>query len=237
VKAPSNAVTESLENFYYKAIYQVLQTPANYAHKANELKRLKAKIIRLHSAQRHGILLDNGETERMLGEDLSIHHFIQAIRRKKARSIAHIYDKEGSLHTILADIRRRFAAHMRQKYDHIPIDQACIGRMVECGMKKIPSEAHAPLEEPIDMDELLREIKKGKPNKVPGQDGISLDFFKKTIDLTQRDLLTIMNNMYIEGEITVNQKYGIIICIPKTTHPTTIEEYRPLTLLNTDYNC
>ena len=55
------------------------------------------------------------------------------------------------------------------------------------------------------MDELLRAIKKGKPNKAPGQDGISLDFFQKTIDLTKRDLLTIMNNMYIDGQITENQ--------------------------------
>jgi len=44
-----------------------------------------------------------------------------------------------------------------------------------------------------------------------------------------------MNNMYIDGEITNNQKHGILVCIPKTTHPTRIEEYRPLTLLNTDY--
>ena len=56
---------------------------------------------------------------------------------------------------------------MRQKYDHIPIDQACIDRMVDCGMKKIPSAAHAPLEEPIDMDELLHAIRKGKSNKAP----------------------------------------------------------------------
>ena len=70
------------------------------------------------------------------------------------------------------------------------------------------------------MDELLRAIKKGKPNKAPGQDRISLDFFQKTIDLTKRDLLTIMNNMYIDGQITENQKRGILVCIPKTTHPT-----------------
>jgi len=49
--------------------------------------------------------------------------------------------------------------------------------MVDCGMKKIPSAAHAPLEEPIDMDKLLRAIRKGEPNKATGQDGISLDFF------------------------------------------------------------
>ena len=121
----------SLENFYYKAIYQALQTPDNYAQKATESKGLKAKVIRLHSAQRYGILLDNGETDRMLGEDLSIHHFIQAIKRQKARSITHICDREGTLHTSAADIRRSFVIHMRHKYDHIPIDQASIDKLVD----------------------------------------------------------------------------------------------------------
>jgi hypothetical protein len=122
---------EALGNFYYKVIYQALQTPANYARKATELKRLKAKIIRIHSAQNHGILLDNVETDRMLGEDLSIHHFIQAFKRQKARTISHIYNQEGTLHTTAVDIRRSFATYMRHKYDHIPIDQASIDRMVD----------------------------------------------------------------------------------------------------------
>jgi len=224
-----------LENFYYIVIYQVLQNPANYVHKATELKSLKAKIIRLHIGKCHGILLDNGETDRMSGEDLSIHHFIEAIKRQKARSITHIYEQEGKLHTSASDIRRSFTTHMRHKYAPIPIDQASIDRMVDCSIKKIPTAAHASLEEPIEMEELRRAIRKGTPNKAPGQDGISLDFFKKTIYIIQRDLLTIMNNMYIGGEITDNQKHGILVCIRKTTHPNRTEDYRPLTLLNTDY--
>jgi hypothetical protein len=48
-------------------------------------------------------------------------------------------------------------------------------------------------------------------------------------------MLDIMNDMYKDGEITDQQKYGIIECIPKQGHPTCIEDYRPLTLLNTDY--
>jgi hypothetical protein len=46
-------------------------------------------------------------------------------------------------------------------------------------------------------------------------------------------MLDITNDMYKEGEITDKQKYGTIVCIPKQGHPTRIEYYRPLTLLNT----
>jgi hypothetical protein len=43
-------------------------------------------------------------------------------------------------------------------------------------------------------------------------------------------------NTYMEGQITDRQKYGIIVCIPKQAKPTRPEDYRALTLLNTDYN-
>ena len=122
--------------------------------------------------------------------------------RDKKHSRSHTCDREVTLHTSAADIRRSFVIHMRHKYEHIPIDQASIDRLVDFGMKQIQTAAHAPLEEPIDMGELLRAIKKWKPNKAPMQDGLSLDLFQKTIDLTKRDLLTIMNNMYIDGQIT-----------------------------------
>ena len=41
--------------------------------------------------------------------------------------------------------------------------------------------------------------------------------------------------MYCDGIITDTQKRGVIVCIPKPPHPLTPNEYRPLTLLNTDY--
>jgi len=44
-----------------------------------------------------------------------------------------------------------------------------------------------------------------------------------------------MNDMYRDGKITDQQNYGIIVCIPKQGNPTRPEDYRPLTLLTTDY--
>ena len=44
-----------------------------------------------------------------------------------------------------------------------------------------------------------------------------------------------MNDTYKDGKITDQQKYGIFVCIPKQGNPTRPVDYRPLTLLNTDY--
>lgn len=106
---------------------------------------------------------------------------------------------------------------------------------MNCGLKTLPAAAHTILEEPITMDELLTAIRNRKTGKVPGRDGISLEFFKKTWESSKEEMLAVMNNMHQDGIITANQKHGIIVCIPKTLSPTRVDEYRPLTLPNTDY--
>jgi hypothetical protein len=45
-------------NFYYNAIYQLLQAPENHVQKSTALKRLKAKIVRLNSVHQQEILLE-----------------------------------------------------------------------------------------------------------------------------------------------------------------------------------
>jgi len=103
----------AMENFYYSAIYQVLQAPANHVQKATTLKRLKAKIIRPHSIQQQGILLDNGDPDKIVGEELSIHNFISAIQQKKhARSLKSMI-KRGPY----TSHRRKFCAHLQRTCD------------------------------------------------------------------------------------------------------------------------
>jgi hypothetical protein len=62
-----------------------------------------------------------------------------------------------------------------------------------------------------------------------------LEFFKKSWETIKEDFIEIANEMYYADLVTDQQKYGIIVCIPKRPHPTKVEDYRPLKLLNTDY--
>jgi len=103
-----------------------------------------------------------------------------------------------------------------------------------CGLKTISSAANKVLEESITMEELLKAEKQGKPNKAPGQDGICLELINKTREMTKYELLEVMN-MYRDEIISDEQNQGILVCLAKNPDPTRIEDYRPLTLMNTDY--
>ena len=68
----------AMEHFHYTAIHQALQALINQAKKGTVLKHTKAKTIRLHSQQQR-ILLIYGDSDSLLGEDISVHHYITAI--------------------------------------------------------------------------------------------------------------------------------------------------------------
>jgi len=91
------------------------------------------------------------------------------------------------------------------------------------------------MEVPLSMEELHRANKQGKKGKSPGFDGISHDFFQAMWDFVKGDMLKVFSHMYMEEGIETSPKHGIIICLPKHGNPLTTADYRPLTLLNSDY--
>ena len=54
-------------------------------------------------------------------------------------------------------------------------------------------------------------------------------------DIIKNELLDIINVMYLEGVVSEAQKHGHIVCLPKIVFPAHPENYRPLTILSSDY--
>jgi hypothetical protein len=47
--------------------------------------------------------------------------------------------------------------------------------------------------------------------------------------------MDLFSQMFVPGNLTEQQKRGVVVCIPKTTRSSQPSDYRPTTLLNTDY--
>jgi hypothetical protein len=85
--ATHNRDRKEMENFYYDLIYQVLRDPSSQENIATTLRKLKAKIVRLHSIHQRGVHLDTEDKDRILGEELTIPHYLKSWKRKMARTI------------------------------------------------------------------------------------------------------------------------------------------------------
>jgi len=106
-----------MEEFYYKAIYDVLQGTAQHAHKTTMLKKLKTKLICLNNKHRQRMMVGIGDQDRMKGENPSLHQIIKARKRQRRRMIQQIRDEQGMTHTTTMAIIKAFAKHFLTNFN------------------------------------------------------------------------------------------------------------------------
>ena len=91
------------------------------------------------------------------------------------------------------------------------------------------------LESPFESTEIYRAIQAGGRKRAPGDDGLNREFFSHNWAIIKDDLCEVINQMLWAGNISQQQKRGVIVCLPKAQGNQTPKDYRPITLLNSDY--
>ena len=98
-----------------------------------------------------------------------------------------------------------------------------------------PARYAEQLEQPISSEELLAALCAAARRKSPGIDGMSLEFYTANWETVREELLILLNYMFLNKHISPRQKHGILACLPKSTNPSTLDDYRPISLLTTEY--
>jgi len=101
---------------------------------------------------------------------------------------------------------------------------------------KLSEDSKNNLDKPISKAEILASLKDLKFNKTPGLDGLPVEFyvvfFHDIIDL----LLDCYQYSFDQGVMSSSQRNGVITLLPKKDKdPFFVTNYRPISLLNTDY--
>ena len=85
-------------------------------------------------------------------------------------------------------------------------------------------EENALLEKALTIEELKTSLKSFQNNKTPGDDGLG------------EHLLNSYNEAFVNGQLSVSQRRGVITLIPKEDSCLIdLSNWRPITLLNVDY--
>ena len=101
---------------------------------------------------------------------------------------------------------------------------------------KLNSHQSEQCERYISESELLRSLKTMKSGKSPGTDGLTTEFYQFFWIDIKHYLLESLNYALENGTMSIEQKRGIITLIPKKEkNRLFLKNWRPITLLNTDY--
>jgi hypothetical protein len=179
------------------------------------------------------ILLDTNTRDR-LDEDSSLYHAFKLHKRRDTREIQQIQETDGTTHTTFRNIAATFVKYLAKKFGPLEVDPQASTTILQHIRPTDPQKFAAHLEKPITTEEVITASRAGARRKTPVIDVSCLEFYITNWKSIQAELMHILNDMFLNRHITVNQKQGTI-CLPKSHPSTTPDTYRPISLLNTEY--
>merc|ERR1712240_17637 len=99
----------------------------------------------------------------------------------------------------------------------------------------LSDSAREGLEKDMSMGELEEIVKDCDRNKSPGLDGLSYEFYQKTFPVIKEDLLAIYRCQLNRNRLIKSNKEGVTRLAPKVEGIPSVDELRPITLLDCDY--
>ncbi|KAJ8029421.1 hypothetical protein HOLleu_28804 [Holothuria leucospilota] len=90
-------------------------------------------------------------------------------------------------------------------------------------------------DEGLKSEELFDALKSMKPDKSPGLDGLTPQFYKAFWSEWEEILMRLVHEIYNAGTLSNSMKIGMITLIPKKGDLRKLTNWRPISLLNTDY--
>ena len=88
----------------------------------------------------------------------------------------------------------------------------------------------------LTLEECAKAISSFQNNKTPGSDGFTVEFYRRFWHLLGKIMVDSFNYAFEVGHLSISQRLGIISLIPKRDKNLEfLKNWRPITLLNTDY--
>ena len=201
-----------------------------YLEHKQELEKIKddkSKGIMVRSRAKH--IEDNEKCTK---------YFCQLEKRNYLkRNITSLVSNDGRSISKMTDILKEelgFYKSLYSKQSDSECEDAC--SLLDIDVPSITQDENLLLEKDITMEECTKGLKELSNNKTPGTDGLSPEFYKTFwIDIKQFVFDSFVSAKK-NGLLSLDQRRGILTLLPKgDKDPKYLKNWRPLTLLNTDY--
>ena len=87
----------------------------------------------------------------------------------------------------------------------------------------------------VSYDEITQAVSQMQNDRSTGTDGLTYEFCKSSWHLLGKDLVQVFNHSFENKELPKSQKYGLLTLLFKKAERALLSNWRPISLLNTDY--
>ena len=202
-----------------------------------ELENAKKKLREVYSYVNEGVKIRSRASWYENGEK-DPRYFNQLIQNNKKKStIKKIKTLDGVIcsdEKKITEEIRKFYSNLYSKVGNENSDDCFVSFFQD--LPKLTKESREYCEGPIRNGECLDILKELKPNKSPGNDGFTTEFYNTFWPDIGGLVREALNEAYRLEELASSQKQAVITLIAKDgKDPFLLKNYRPISLLNVDY--
>lgn len=198
-----------------------------------DLKRKKFALADLLGVSARGAVV-RSRFQNITLMDAPSHFFFGLERKNGQRRMIHsLRSVDGQLIQDSAEIRRFAVAFYRDLYQS---EQATTQELDSflTGLPQLTTD-NTQLEADITTHKLFTALQSLQDGKAPGLDGLPPDFYKTFWTEIGEDLLEVLTDSLQKGQLPLSCRRAILTLLPKKGDLQDIKNWRPVSLLCTDY--
>ena len=209
-----------------------LKTKLKYETDPAKVNSLKIELEKLNDQKLDALFVRSRLQEELHDEKCSALFYQRIQENKVKKDIKKITDENtGQSHIENKDIIKVFENFYKDLYtSHDGDDDIC--RQILCNVNPLSEEDSGFT---IKKDMLKFVISSMKNNKTPGMDGLTAEFYKTFFEDLCDILIEVYTEINTDNTIPKSMTRAVTVVLPKKANSETPSDYRPITLLNTDY--
>lgn len=201
---------------------------AKYFQAKNDLKQLDIRELEGVKIRAKAEYTEKGEK--------STRYFFSLEKRRQAEQTIKLLTKDNNeTATEQRDILKEVHSFYKSLYSAEQTDPNAQKQIFDIQTPTLTQDARQSCEGHITTLELQNALESMPLNKSPGLDGLTTNFYKHFWKILGTKMTDIYNYALEQGLLSVTQRRGVITLIFKKHDRTRLKNWRPITLLTTDY--
>ncbi|CAM2105879.1 unnamed protein product [Caretta caretta] len=173
---------------------------------------------------------------RLLGEMDRGSHFFYALEKMRGakKHVTCLLAEDGTPFTEPVEMCGRAQAFYASLFSLDPTDpSAC--RVLWEALPMVSASNRDWLELPLTLAEFSEALRRMFTNKSPGMDGLTVEFYRMFWDVLDPDLVTVWAESLQSGVLPLSCRRAVLALLPKKGDLRDLRNWRPVSLLSTDY--
>lgn len=168
-----------------------------------------------------------------LGDRNTAYFHTQAVIRRKKNTVHRLKLEDGSWcsdKTMLGGIAQDYFVNLFARDTNMPQTN-----LPQVAIPRLSDVAQVLLSHEVEKEEVRSALMSMKSFTAPGPDGFQPFFYKKFWDQVGDDLWHLVKKALAKGKVDEQLLEILVVLIPKVDHPSTIKEFRPISLCNVTF--